>query len=789
MIFSNLTYGVSYPVVVRYNLAAGTSEMWINPANETATGTNITTTLSPASLHYLSVTAGATNNGTIVVTNLNGGICGFGLRDFNGAGGITLSSLIIGTTFEDVVPTSAGFNPPFVAVAPASQTTFVGSNVTLNVVAGGDPDTMTYLWLTNGVPISDVSNPDGSSFNGSATRTLTITDVGSAEGLHYSVAITNAAGGLVSGSGTLTVLTSQPTLAWAAQPSSASVTLGASATFTALATDSGLPVTYQWYYAGSAVPGEVYTNFSIVNNALATNIVYVVASNQFTSITSTNATLTVVPPNPTVATIPYLRSLLDSTNFTINAANTTNYTAIGIVTTWTNMTTPGNSEFYIQDTNGAGIAVFWGGAPSSTNLPPAGAKVQVKGPVGVFDGLLEFEPTFGNPFQGVSILSTNNPLPAPLPLPFDSNFNPTNMQRYVVGAYCVASNVFLDLADGPTFGNNANDPLTNGYLANVINTYTFNKPTNNVSGTNFTVMATNQNNQTFIIFYNNHTDIVGKKKPSGPVTIYGVMGIFASSTPYLSGFEFTPSRFADIIPALVFTNVLSNPARLGDNLTNSYSDITLYPGESITISVVAADPGGGNTTLTPGTTPVGAWSAATGNGTRKASISYTYTAQASDVGQNYVLTLNGAYTSSGVTSPYAWNIYVPTADEQRVYISEVFASPTTNSAFPAYNPLKRPTPDTNNVSVNDQYIEIANYSADNVSLNNWSIVDGNGNLLHQFSGGETLTPQFRGHLRRCQWNGSRASRFDRGRQFGLSRTRQRGHKFGLARIRRCHRPL
>jgi hypothetical protein len=741
----DLTYGQPYTIVVRANLSAGTGTLWVNPVNETTATATVSpgTNLSASTLRGISVAANNSAAGVVAVTN-NSGLCAVGLRNVGGNGALTIANMIVGTTFADVVPSSAGQNPPFVVTPPQAQTTYFGDTVTLSVVAGGDQGTIAYLWRTNGVPIADGSNPDGSTYTGSTSSTLTIANVGTDEGMSYSVAITNAAGGTASSAATLTVLTSQPTLAFVTQPTSLTITNGASANFSSVATAGGLPVSYQWYASSNNVsplvpiPGQNGTNLTLLTSPVGTNLIKMVATDQFGSITSTNATLIVVPPAPVSATISFLRSLLNTTTWNTNAANTTNYTVIGTVTTWADMTVPGSTEFWMQDTNGAGITVFWNGAPASTNLPPAGAKVSVTGPLAVFNGLLEIEPTFSNPFQGVTILSTNNPLPAPLPLAFDPNFvaNPTNMQKYTVGAYCVASNVFLT----PGIISSANFPMTNGYLANQIYTYTFLNATNPIKGTNVTVKATNQNGQSFTVFYNSHTDVIGKTAPTGPVTIYGVMAIFNAASPFTSGYEFIPSRFADIIPALTFTNVLSNPARLGDNFTNSLSDSVVYPGETITISVSAGDPGGGTTTLTPGSTPVGAWGAAVGNGTTHATISFSFTASSLNAGNNYAVALASSYSSSGVTSTNTWNIYVPSTDEQQVYITEVFASPTSNTNSPAYNPLLRGVPDTNNIAVNDQYIEIANVSANSVPINNWRIVSGDGTLIHHFINGEVLTP-------------------------------------------------
>ena len=50
------------------------------------------------------------------------------------------------------------------------------------------------------------------------------------------------------------------------------------------------------------------------------------------------------------------------------------------------------------------------------------------------------------------------------------------------------------------------------------------------------------------------------------------------------------TRLADIIPALVFTNVISNVIRYGDLATNTYVQNVLQPGETLTMNVIALRP-------------------------------------------------------------------------------------------------------------------------------------------------------------------------------------------------------
>ena len=206
--------------------------------------------------------------------------------------------------------------------------------------------------------------------------------------------------------------------------------------------------------------------------------------------------------------------------------------------------------------------------------------------------------------------------------------------------------------------------------------------------------------------------------------------------PYTSGYELVATRLADIIPALLFTNVVTNIVRFGDLATNTFVENVLQPGETLTMNVVASDPGGGTVTVGTPTATSGTWGGVTGNGAATATTSFSYTALASDAGNTITYTLPVTFSSSGFSSTYSWTIYVPTTVEQSIRITEVlpFASSNTNS--PAYNPLGRSLPESSSVSY-DQYVEIVNASGGTVGINHWSI--GNGStVLHQFTGGESL---------------------------------------------------
>jgi hypothetical protein len=193
-------------------------------------------------------------------------------------------------------------------------------------------------------------------------------------------------------------------------------------------------------------------------------------------------------------------------------------------------------------------------------------------------------------------------------------------------------------------------------------------------------------------------------------------------------YEFTPSRPADIITYTTWTNVLQNVQRLGDALTNSYQQSVLRPGENLTMTVSMSDPAGGLVQAAPVTAglPAGATWVSYSNSPSAglpATATFYFAPTVGDEGNAYTITLNET-NSDGVTAN-TWSIYVPTADEQLIYISEFLANPTTNTSSHYFNPLQRPNGDTNKVTSWDQYVEIANLSPDNLTIGNWSIwVDG-----------------------------------------------------------------
>jgi|GEM_PF-496093 len=678
---TDLSPGTTYTIVERYIPNTGVATLWLNPTTETNGGFTAFDTPGPINIST------------------------FAMRQSTPQGILFVDDLVIGTSFADVVPGSV--NPPSILVQPADTNNFVGNSVFFKTLAGGDQP-ISYQWYYNtNTLLTDTASIIGSTSNILTLNTLTVGQSGT-----YSCVTTNVSGTNTTRFAVLVVNTVPIPPTITNQPASTTNFVGETATFTVVAGGS-TPLTYQWQVVTNnttnIINGATTPTLSINNvfPGLSGNQYFVTITNQFGSTNSAKASLT-VSPAPTLS-VAQFRAKVDGSFAPTNT--TAIYTLQGIVTTWADMTGVANTEFYMQDNTG-GIAVFWSGANGTTNLPPAGALVRVTGPMAAFNGLLEIQPVFTNALHSVVVLSTNNPLPTPQPLSFDLNVsNNLAAMKAMESCYFVASNVTLNLS-APTFVSGANDFITN----NVTHVRAF---TNSILNISYTNLAGNS----VILFVNAQSGLAGQPKYTGPVTIYGVLGYFTAA-----GFEFTPSRFADIVPYTTVSNVTSNVKRYGDLLTNSYTENVLRPGETLTSVVNVGDPEGGIVTLSPENTglPAGAfWDGVTSGPNAKAV--FHYTAADAAAGNNYTINLDASSTT-GMAQTNTLTIYVPTVTEQGVSITEFLANPTTNPVSAYFNPLHRST-DTLGVNTNDQYIELANVSASTVDTTDWLLQQGGSTVV------------------------------------------------------------
>lgn len=172
---------------------------------------------------------------------------------------------------------------PTISTQPASQTVTAGSSVTFSVVASGTA-TLSYQWRKASVAIS-----------GATSSSYTISSAASSDAGSYDVVVSNSAGSVTSSAAELTVTSSSGTVAPSitTQPSSQTVAVGGSTSFTVVASGSST-LTYQWAKDGTSISGATSSTYAISSAATSDAGSYTVTvRNSAGSATSSAATLTV----------------------------------------------------------------------------------------------------------------------------------------------------------------------------------------------------------------------------------------------------------------------------------------------------------------------------------------------------------------------------------------------------------------------------------------------------------------------------------------------------------------
>ena len=271
-------------------------------------------------------------------------------------------------------------------------------------------------------------------------------------------------------------------------------------------------------------------------------------------------------------------------------------------------------------------------------------------------------------------MSTGHAIPAPQIYAIPQINAYTSIPQNIGGYLIEITNVMLYTDSAGTVPVSGNFPGANG-------TYYMKDDSGNILPMYFWVTS-----------YSSDAAMIGTPMPQGHVNVTGFIQYFSSGS---SLFEFTPYQFVPLGPQTDFTNILTNLVRPGDAPTNTtFNEYALRPGETLTINTHSYDIDGSNVTLFASTTtPTGGWTSSTASGT-SVSDSFSYTAASGDAGNAYTVTLQ-AGTSRG-TNTTTWSIYVPTAQEQNIIISEFLANPTSDTNSPYFNPLHRPWPGSTN---------------------------------------------------------------------------------------------
>jgi uncharacterized repeat protein (TIGR03803 family) len=200
--------------------------------------------------------------------------------------------------------TLAIVTPPEITSQPANQTLLEGMTAEFTVGIATNA-LMYYQWQENGTNLTD-----GGAIYGSATSTLTVSNVSLANAGSYSVVLSNAVGVLSSSNAVLTIVPSAPVIVL--QPTNLTVLPGAPASLS-VAVVGNPPYVYQWELNGTNVKNGgnlsgATGNTLTIKNVLPVNVgnYTVIVTNSLGSVTSTGAalsTVVVTAPGVTIATL------------------------------------------------------------------------------------------------------------------------------------------------------------------------------------------------------------------------------------------------------------------------------------------------------------------------------------------------------------------------------------------------------------------------------------------------------------------------------------------------------
>jgi hypothetical protein len=215
---------------------------------------------------------------------------------------------------------------PAISQPPAAQSANPGQTITFAVVATGSP-APSYRWQRNGSDLSDTGN-----VSGSATATLTVASVSSADAGAYRVVVANVVSTVESATAALTVseLSVAPTVSTA--PANATAVVGASVEFSVAASGAPAPA-YKWYLGeellsdGEGISGATTGKLTLSGLSAARAGTYRVVISNSAGTVEREAVLTVqTPPAVVSGPGPATRSVLAGSNVSFSVQTSGNPT-------------------------------------------------------------------------------------------------------------------------------------------------------------------------------------------------------------------------------------------------------------------------------------------------------------------------------------------------------------------------------------------------------------------------------------------------------------------------------
>lgn len=330
-------------------------------------------------------------DGTLSPAQQNIDISQIGFSPYITAG---ISNVMAGSSFDAVNTT----NLPMFGIQPQSGTNYSGNTALFYAVASAVDGTYQWYSTTTGALVDDGVNIIGSTSNALILNNISASDD------YYAVVKDYYGQTATSATATNTVITT-PTAPYFTNTAE-TLTNNVFTLFgiTNLAYGTG-PLTYQWYFAPSNNPTSYSPLSGQTSPTLFLNVAdYTLGGNYFVVASNTvgGGSIAYGPTNdlvviaPTAATLQQLHNLLNSlagelltnSSFPINNQN---ITVSGCVSVF-NGYGSSYSQYWIQDSAGYGLRVFFGGH-GNTNTPPVGTPLTISGPISVFSSALEIDPT------------------------------------------------------------------------------------------------------------------------------------------------------------------------------------------------------------------------------------------------------------------------------------------------------------------------------------------------------------------------------------------------------------
>jgi hypothetical protein len=200
------------------------------------------------------------------------------------------------TSAQATLTVNAAAVAPTITTQPGNQAVTVGQMATFSVVATGTAP-LAYQWRKN---MANISGATAASYTTPATTSAD-------NAAKFDVVVSNSAGSTNSAQATLTVNAAAVAPTITTQPANQTVTAGQMATFSVVATGTA-PLSYQWRKNAANISGATAASYTTPATTSGDNTAKfdVVVSNSVSSVTSTQATLTVnsAPVGPSITTQP-----------------------------------------------------------------------------------------------------------------------------------------------------------------------------------------------------------------------------------------------------------------------------------------------------------------------------------------------------------------------------------------------------------------------------------------------------------------------------------------------------